>query len=68
MKPADLKEYADFNQEFLTWVKNEIKAGKTVRSRAAEYKLPARYKDYRVVEFFGGMKGNIETAYKELKK
>jgi len=68
MKPADLKEYADFNQEFLTWVKNEIKAGKTAEAAAAEYKLPARYKDYRVVEFFGGMKGNIETAYKELKK
>jgi cyclase len=68
MKPADLKEYADFNRDFLTWVKNEIKAGKTAETAAAEYKLPARYKDYRVVEFFGGMAGNIQTAYKELKK
>jgi cyclase len=68
MKPADLKEYADFNQEFTTWVRNEIKAGKTVDAAAAEYKLPARYKDYRVVEFFGGIAGNIQTAYKELKK
>jgi cyclase len=68
MKPADLKEYADFNKEFLDWVKNEIKAGKTAEAAAAEYKLPVRYKDYRVVEFFGGMAGNIQTAYKELKK
>jgi cyclase len=68
MKPADLKEYADFNKEFLDWVKNEIKAGKSAETAAAEYKLPARYKEYRVVDFFGGMAGNIQTAYKELKK
>jgi glyoxylase-like metal-dependent hydrolase (beta-lactamase superfamily II) len=68
MKPADLKEYADFNKEFLDWVKAEIKAGKTAEAAAAEYKLPARYKDYRVVDFFGGMAGNVQTAYKELKK
>jgi len=68
MKPADLKEYAEFNQEFLTWVKSEIKAGKTAEVAAAEYKLPARYKDYRVVAFFGGIAGNIQTAYKELQK
>jgi len=68
MKPEDLKEYADFNQDFLQWVQNEIKAGKTAEAAAAEYKLPARYKDYRVVDFFGGIAGNIQTAYKELKK
>ena len=32
---------------------------------AAEYKLPARYKDYRVVDVFGGIAGNIQVAYKE---
>jgi cyclase len=68
MKPADLKDYADFMQDFLTWVKGEIKAGKTAEAAAAEYKLPARYKDYRVVDFFGGMAGNVQTAYQELKK
>jgi glyoxylase-like metal-dependent hydrolase (beta-lactamase superfamily II) len=68
MKPADLKDYADFMQDFLSWVKSEIKAGKTAEAAAAEYKLPARYKDYRVVDFFGGMAGNVQTAYKELKK
>jgi glyoxylase-like metal-dependent hydrolase (beta-lactamase superfamily II) len=68
MKPADLQEYADFNNEFLAWVKSEIKAGKTVDQAAAEYKLPERYKNYRIVEFFGGIKGNIQTAYKELQK
>jgi glyoxylase-like metal-dependent hydrolase (beta-lactamase superfamily II) len=68
MKPADMQEYADFNNDFLAWVKSEIKANKTVDQAAAEYKLPERYKNYRVVEFFGGIKGNIQTAYKELQK
>jgi cyclase len=68
MKPADLKEYADYNAEFLAWVKTEIKAGKTAEAAAAEYKLPAQYKDYRVVDVFGGIAGNIQIAYKELKK
>jgi len=68
MKPADLKEYAAFNEEFLSWIKNEIKAGKTAEAAAAEYKLPTRYKDYRVVDVFGGIAGNIQIAYKELKK
>lgn len=68
MKPADMQEYADFNNEFVTWVKSEIKAGKSVDQAAAEYKLPERYKNYRIVEFFGGIKGNIQIAYKELQK
>jgi cyclase len=68
MKPADLKEYADYNAEFLAWIKNEIKAGKTAEAAAAEYKLPERYKDYRVVDVFGGIAGNVQIAYKELKK
>ena len=48
---------------------NELmQAGRFAEAAAAEYKLPARYKDYRVVDFFGGIAGNIQTAYKELKK
>jgi cyclase len=68
MTPADLKEYAEFNQEFVAWVKKEIMAGKSADAAAAEYKLPDRYKSYRVVDFFGGMAGNVKTAYKELGK
>jgi len=68
MTPADLKEYADFNNDFVTWVQGEIKAGKTVDQAAMEYKIPDKYKGYTVSTFFGGIKGNIETAYKELKK
>jgi hypothetical protein len=69
MKPADLKEYADFNNDFITWVQGEMKAGKTVDQAAAEWKPGPKYPGYGPPPaFFGGIKGNIQTAYNELKK
>jgi cyclase len=68
MSPTDLKEYADFNNDFVTWVQGEIKAGKTVDQAAMEYKIPDKYKGYGVNTLFGGIKGNIQIAYNELKK
>jgi len=69
MKPADLKEYADFNNDFIAWVESEMKAGKTVDQAAAEWKAPGKYPGYGPpAPLFGGIKGNIQTAYNELKK
>lgn len=69
MKPADLKEYADFNNDFITWAQEQIKAGKTVDQAAAEWKPPAKYPGYGPPSpIFGGIKGNIQAAYNELKK
>ncbi len=68
MTPADLKEYIDFNNDFITWVQGEIKAGKTVDQATAEYKIPEKYKGYTVTTFLGGIKNNIQVAYNELKK
>ena len=68
MKPADLKEYATFNADFVIWVRSEIKAGKSVDAAAAEYKIPDRYKGYTVSTFLGGIKNNIQVAYNELGK
>jgi len=65
---ADLKEYAAFNNDFITWVQGEIKAGKSADQAAMEYKVPAKYAGYTVSTFLGGIKGNIELAYKELQK
>jgi len=66
MTPADLKQYAAFNDSFVTWVRDEIKAGKTVDEAAAEYKVPAQYSGYTVSTFLGGIKNNIQIAYNEL--
>jgi cyclase len=66
MTMADLKEYGAFNTDFVKWVQDEIKAGKTVDAAAAEYKLPEQYKGYAVSTFLGGIKNNIQVAYTEL--
>lgn len=65
---ADLKEYASFNTDFITWVQDEIKAGKTVDEAAMEFKIPEKYKGYAVGTLGGGIRGNIQLAYDELKK
>jgi cyclase len=65
-----LKEYADFNRDFLAWVQGEMKAGKTPAQAAAEYTVPAKYQGYSgdVAPLFGGMTGHIQAMYDELKK
>jgi glyoxylase-like metal-dependent hydrolase (beta-lactamase superfamily II) len=66
----DLKEYADFSQDFVAWARNEMKAGKTVDQAVPDYKLPAKYKGYvvSVNPQFGGVKPNLQAIYDELKK
>jgi glyoxylase-like metal-dependent hydrolase (beta-lactamase superfamily II) len=68
MTPADLKEYGAFNNDFITWVQGEIKAGKNVDAAAAEFKIPDKYKGYSVSTFLGGIKNNVQIAYDELGK
>jgi len=66
----DLKEYADFSQDFVTFARNEMKAGKTVDQAAAEYKVPAKFKGYvvSVNNQFGSAPANLKAAYDDLKK
>jgi glyoxylase-like metal-dependent hydrolase (beta-lactamase superfamily II) len=67
---ADLKEYADFNKDLMTWAQAELKAGKTPERAAAEWKLPEKYKGYSstVGTLFGGLAGRIQTLSNEMKK
>jgi cyclase len=67
---ADLKEFADFNKDLVTWMQAELKAGKTPEQAAAEWKLPEKYKGYSptVSEMFGGLPGRIKTLQNEMKK
>jgi glyoxylase-like metal-dependent hydrolase (beta-lactamase superfamily II) len=63
---ADLQEYARFNQDFLEWVRAEMKAGKTVEAAAAEYKIPEKYAGY--TDNPERVKLNLGVIYDELKR
>lgn len=67
---ADLKEFADFNRDFLTWAQAELKSGKTSAQAAAEWKVPERFQGYSaaVAANFGGLTGRIERLADEMKK
>jgi cyclase len=67
---ADLKEFAEFNKDFLTWAQDELKAGKTPAQAAAEWKVPAKYTGYSstVAPLFGGVEGRIKRLQEEMGK
>jgi cyclase len=66
---SELREYAEFNRDFVSWAREQIKAGKSVDQAAGEYRVPAKYKGYSISANpqFGDAKGNTEIVYKELK-
>jgi hypothetical protein len=67
---ADLREYAEFNRDFVAWAQAEMKAEKSIDEAAAEYKIPEKYKGYAIApsKEFAVAKSNIEILYKELKR
>jgi glyoxylase-like metal-dependent hydrolase (beta-lactamase superfamily II) len=67
---ADLKEFAEFNQDFLTWAQGQLKAGKTPEQAAAEWKVPEKYKGYAttVSTLMGGLPGRMQRLADEMKK
>jgi cyclase len=67
---ADVKEFANFNQDFLTFAQNALKAGKTPEAIAAEWKVPEKYQGYssQVAALFGGLPGRIQRLQDEMKK
>jgi len=66
MTMADLREYAQFNKEFLEFVRAGLQGGKTVDALAAEYKVPAKYSGYQAAE--ARVKSNVQVIANELKK
>jgi len=60
---SDLQTYANFNKDFLDWVKAEMKANKTVEQAATEYKIPEKYTGYTSGR---GAANDIRIAYTEL--
>jgi glyoxylase-like metal-dependent hydrolase (beta-lactamase superfamily II) len=67
---ADVKTFADFNQDFLTWAQGELKAGKTPEQAAGEWKVPEKYTGYssQVAALFGGLPGRIKRLQDEMGK
>ncbi|MYD69525.1 MAG: MBL fold metallo-hydrolase [Acidobacteria bacterium] len=58
----DLREYADFNRDFLTAVRASHEAGRSVDEAAANLDLPERYADYGMEQ----ARANVEAIYAEL--
>jgi cyclase len=67
---ADVKEFSEFNRDFLTWAQGELKAGKTPEEAAPGWKVPEKYKGYssQVAALFGGLPGRIQRLADEMKK
>jgi cyclase len=59
---ADLKTYAEFNQDFLTWSQAALKAGKTPKDAAAEFKPPAKYESQGYAPPSQGALGGVEAS------
>jgi cyclase len=66
MTRNDLKEYADFNREFLEAMQTAMKAGKTIDEVAGNWTISAKYKGYAVQP--ARLKANVQVIYEELKK
>jgi len=66
---ADVKEFADFNHDFLTWAQGALKSGKTPEAAAAEWKVPDKYTGYssQVGPLFGGVAGRLQRLADEMK-
>ncbi len=58
----DLKEYADFNRDFLAATEEAFQAGLSIDEAAATLELPDRYEDYGMEH----ARANIEAIYDEL--
>jgi glyoxylase-like metal-dependent hydrolase (beta-lactamase superfamily II) len=66
MTMADLREYAQFNAQFATAVKNGKLAKKSVDEIASSWTIPERYKGY-ATPAPDRLKNNIQIVYDELK-
>ena len=58
----DLKEYADFNRDFLAAAERAFRAGLSAEEAASALELPERYRDYGMEH----ARANIEAIYDEL--
>ena len=67
---ADLKTFAEFNQDFLTWAQGALKSGKPAEDAAKEWKVPEKYTGYspNVAALFGGLPGRLQRLQEEMRR
>ena len=65
MKPADLKEWAEFNDDFLAAVREGKAAGRTAVEIASSWTVPPKYQGYAVDA--KRVQSNVELIFKELR-
>jgi glyoxylase-like metal-dependent hydrolase (beta-lactamase superfamily II) len=79
---ADVKQFAEFNQDWLNWAQSGLKAGKTPQQLADEgWNVPEKYSGAGYPQtianpktpppnppLFGGLAGRIQTLADELRK
>jgi cyclase len=70
MSWAEVKEFANFTQDFLTFGQSALKAGKSPEAAAAEWKVPEKYQGYSstVSALMGGLPGRLTRLQEEMKK
>jgi glyoxylase-like metal-dependent hydrolase (beta-lactamase superfamily II) len=66
MTVADLREYAQFNKDFLAEVRSAKSAGKSVDDVATTWKMPTKYAGYAAPQP-ARLKSNVQVIYDELK-
>jgi glyoxylase-like metal-dependent hydrolase (beta-lactamase superfamily II) len=69
MSPADLRQYIQFNRDFVSDVQAAMKAGKSVDDVAGSWTIPAKYTGYTPISTPADkvrIKNNVALAYKEL--
>ena len=66
MTPADLREYSQFNKDFVADVRAGLAAGRTPDQIAAAWKINDKYKNSNVAE--ARLKTNVQAISDELKK
>ena len=64
MTVADLREFAEFNREFVNSIRDAKRAGRTVDEVEAAWTLPEKYQRYDPART--RLRGNIELIFKEL--
>ena len=66
MTMADLKEYSDFNKDFLAFVQSGKKAGQSPSQIVAAWQIPAKYTGYTAPQP-ARLQANVEAIYDEVK-